>query len=106
MAGVHIYVWFLEINEPGQGDRLREKICYYTGGLAAAIAGFSIYSYNVRELLAAFTLFSLAFLVLALLAMGTLLVWFVSAQAATWAGLASRNLMVISRRLIAAYARV
>lgn len=85
---------------------MRENIGYYTCGLAASAVGFGLYSYYVRELLAALTLFSVAFFSLALLLLAILLIWFVSTRTASWAGLASRNLMMISRRLIAAYARV
>jgi len=85
---------------------------YYTCGSVAAAAGFGLYSYYVRdsyyvrELLAALTLFSVAFFFLALLLLALLLAWFVSRQAANWAGLASRTLMQFSRHLIATYARI
>ena len=85
---------------------MREKIGYYLCGMAATIVGFGVYSYHVRELLAALTLFSVAFLFLALLAQGILLIWFASAQAAPLAGFVTRNVLLFSRRLIAAYARV
>jgi len=59
----------------------------------------------VRELLAALTLFSMAFFLLALVGLAALLVWCASVQVAIWARPASRSLMAFSRRLIAAYAR-
>jgi len=69
------------------------------------IAGLALYSYYVRELLAALTLFSLAFFFLALVGLGALLIWSASVQVAIWATPASRNVMAFSRRLIAAYAK-
>ena len=89
-----------------QGDSLREiKIRDYTCGLIVTIVGLGLYSYYVRELLAALTLFSVAFFLLALVALGALLVWSASVQAAIWARPASRSMIAFSRRLIAAYAR-
>lgn len=81
------------------------KIRDYTCGLIVTIVGLGLYSYYVRELLAALTLFSVAFFFLALLALGALLVWSASVQVAIWAGPASQNMLAVSRRLIAAYAR-
>ncbi len=74
-------------------------------GLITIIAAFGLYSYYVRELLAALTLFSLAFFLLALVVLGGLLIWSAGVQAAFWAGTASRNVIVFSRRLIAVYSR-
>ncbi len=85
---------------------MREKLGYYACALVAAIVGFGLYSYYVRELLAALTLFSVAFFSLALLGLGGMIIWFVGVQAAIWAGPASRGMIAFSRRLIAAYARV
>jgi hypothetical protein len=85
---------------------LREiKIRDYTCGLIVTIVGLGLYSYYVRELLAALTLFSVGFFFLALVALGALLIWCASVQVAIWAGPASRNVIAYSRRLIAAYAR-
>jgi hypothetical protein len=67
--------------------------------------GLGLYSYYVRELLAALTLFSLAFFFLALVGLGALLVWSATVQMAIWARPASRNMIAFSRRLIAAYAK-
>jgi hypothetical protein len=89
-----------------QGDSLREtKIRDYTCGLIVTIVGLGLYSYYVRELLAALTLFSLAFFFLALVGLSALLVWCASVQLTIWAGPASRNMIAFSRRLIAAYAK-
>jgi len=85
---------------------LREiRIRDYSCGLIVTIAGLALYSYYVRELLAALTLFSLAFFFLALVGLGALLIWSASVQVAIWATPASRNVMAFSRRLIAAYAK-
>jgi hypothetical protein len=89
-----------------QGDSVREiKIRDYSCGLIVTIVGLGLYSYYVRELLAAFTLFSVAFFLLALVALGALLVWSAGVQVAIWAGPASRGMVALSRRLIAVYAR-
>jgi len=81
------------------------KIRDYTCGLIVTIVGLGLYSYYTRELLAALTLFSVAFLFLALAGLGALLVWSASVQMAIWARPASRNVIAYSRRLIAAYAK-
>jgi hypothetical protein len=81
--------------------KIRDGMC----GLMVMIAGFGLYSYYVRELLAALTLFSVAFFFLALLGLGALLVWCASVQVAIWATPASRSMIAFSRRLIAARAR-
>jgi hypothetical protein len=85
---------------------LREvKIKEYMCGLLVTIVGLTLYSYYVRELLAALTLFSVAFFLLALVALGALLAWSASAQLAIWARPASRSVIALSRRLAAAYAK-
>jgi len=85
---------------------LREiKITGYTFGLIVTIVGLALYSYCVRELLAALSLFSAAFFFLALAGLGALLVWSASVQVAIWTRPASRNVIAFSRRLIAAYAK-
>jgi hypothetical protein len=81
------------------------KIRDYSCGLTVTIVGLGLYSYYVRELLAALTLFSLAFFFLALVGLGALLVWSATVQMAIWARPASRNMIAFSRRLIAAYAK-
>ena len=81
------------------------KIRDYTCGLIVTIVGLGLYSYYVRELLAALTLFSVAFFFLALAALGALLVWSAGVRVAIWARPASQNMLAVSRRLIAAYAR-
>jgi hypothetical protein len=67
--------------------------------------GLGLYSYYFRELMAALTLFSVAFFFLALVVLGALLAWSVSVQVAIRAWPASRSMVEFSRRLIAAYAR-
>jgi hypothetical protein len=85
---------------------LREiKIRDYTSGVIVTIMGLGLYSYYVRELLVALTIFSVAFFFLAQVGLGALLVWCASVQVAVWARPASRNVIALSRRLIAAYAK-
>ena len=81
------------------------KIRDYTCGLIGTIAGLGLYSYYVRELLAALTLFSVAFFLLALEGLGALLVWCASVQVAIWARPATRSMIAFSRRLVAVYVR-
>ncbi len=81
------------------------KIRDYTCGLIVTIVGLGLYSYYVRELLAALTLFSMAFFFLALVGLSALLVWCASVQVAIWARPASRSMMAIFRRSITASAR-
>ena len=82
------------------------KIRDYTCGLIVTIVGLGTYSYYfVRELLAALTLFSVAFFLIALVGLGPLLIWSAGVQLLSWARQASRNVILRSRRLIAAYAR-
>jgi hypothetical protein len=85
---------------------LREiKIRDYTCGFIVTIVGLGLYSYYVRELLAALTLFSVAFFSLGLVVLGVLLVWSAGVQVAIWAGPASRDFVTFSRRLVRAYAK-
>jgi hypothetical protein len=85
---------------------LREiKTRDYACGLILTIAGLGLYSYYVRELMAALTIFSVAFFALALVGLGAVLVWSASVQVAIWATPASRNILAFSRRLIAAHAK-
>ena len=69
------------------------------------IMGLGLYSYYFRELMAALTLFSVAFFFLVLVVLGALLAWSVSVQVAIRAWPASRSMVAFSRRLIAAHAR-
>ena len=95
-----------DTNRAKQGDSLREiKIRDYICGLIVTIVGLGMYSYYVRELMAALTLFSVAFFFLALVGLSGLLVWSASVQLAIWARPASRNMIAFSRRLVAAYAK-
>jgi hypothetical protein len=74
--------------------------------LIVTIAGIGTYSYYfVRELLAALTLFSVAFFFLAFAGLGALLIWTVGVRMALLATPASRSVIGYSRRLIAAYTR-
>jgi len=96
----------LRTRQKRQGDSSPEiKIRDYSWGLIVTIAGVALYSYYVRELLAALTLFCIFFLVVALLGLAALLVWCASVQVAIWARPASRQVIAFSRRMIAAYAR-
>jgi hypothetical protein len=81
------------------------KIRDYTSGLLVTIVGLGLYSYYVRELLAALTIFSVAFFLLALVGLGALLAWCASVQVAVWARPASRSMIAFSRRMIASCAR-
>ncbi len=84
---------------------LEIKIKDYMCGAIVTVLGLGLYSYYVRELLTALTLFSVAFFLLALAGLGALLVWCASVQVAIWAGPASRTVSAFSRRLIASSAR-
>ena len=81
------------------------KAIEYTCGLSAVIVGLGLYSYYVRELMASLVLFAGAFLFLGLLALGVFLVWCAAEKVAIWTPPASRSVIALSRRLIAAYAR-
>lgn len=81
------------------------KIRDYTCGLIVTIVGLGLYSYYTRELLAALTLFSVAFFFLALVGLSALLVWCAGVQVAILAKPASRDMIAFSRRLIAVYAK-
>jgi hypothetical protein len=74
-------------------------------GLIATIVGLNLYSYFVRELLVSLALFSVAFLVLTLITLAAVLLWWASEELANRFGPASRWVIALSRRLIAAYAR-
>src|SRR6202035_5822266 len=81
----------LSTSRTRQGDSLREiKIRDYTCGLIMTIVGLGLYSYYVRELMAALTMFSVAFFFLALVVLGAFLAWYVSVQVAILAWPASR----------------
>ena len=81
------------------------KAIEYTCGLSVVIVGLGLYSYYVRELLASLTLFTGAFFLLGLVVMGVFLIWCASKQVAIWTRPVSRNMIALSRRLIAAYTR-
>jgi hypothetical protein len=67
--------------------------------------GLGMYSYYVRELLASLALFSVAFFFLGLVVLGVFLACCAGVQVVIWTRPASRNMIALSRRLIAAYAR-
>lgn len=81
------------------------KVTEYTCGIGAVIVGIGLYSYYVRELLASLALFTGAFLIVAMVPLGVFLVWSAAERIAIWTTPASRNVMALSRRIIAAYAR-
>lgn len=81
------------------------KAIEYTCGLSAAIVGLGLYSYYVREIVASLVLFTGAFFLLSLAALGVFLVCCAGQKVAIWAPPASRNMVALSRRLIAAYAK-
>ena len=81
------------------------KIRDYVCGLVIPVVGLGMYSFYVRELLASLVLFSVAFLFLALVALGALLVWYASEQVAIWTRPSSRFVVAFCRRLITTYAR-
>ncbi|MGB6684702.1 MAG: hypothetical protein WBH24_13730 [Candidatus Acidiferrum sp.] len=96
-----------QISQQDKEDSLPiAKISERTCGLAVTIAAFALHSYYVRELLVSVTLFSVGFLLLALLVFTVILLWWASEQLADWAGPASRKAMALSRRAIAAHAKL
>jgi hypothetical protein len=76
-----------------------------TCGLVFTIVGLGLYSYYVRELVAALALFSVAFFSLTLVALAALMIWWASEQIVARSLPLSRNVVALSRRLITAYAR-
>ena len=79
------------------------KISKRIFGLTVTMVALALHSYYVRELLVSVALFSVGFLLLALLVFAAVLVWWVSERLANGAGPASRKVMAWSRRLIATY---
>ena len=65
--------------------------------------GLGLYSFRVRELLASLVLFTIAFFILGLAAFGMFFLCRASAKVVIWTRPASRNMIALSRRLIAAY---
>jgi hypothetical protein len=84
---------------------LRSNIVKCTCGLVLTLVGFDLYSYYIRELLVSLAIFSVAFLLLALVVLAAILLWWASEQVASKTGPASRKLLAFSRRIIATYAR-
>lgn len=74
-------------------------------GLVVTATGLELFSYHVRELLVSLALFTVAYLILALTVLAAVLLWWASEQLANRTGPASRRVVALSRRLIAAYAR-
>ncbi len=72
-------------------------------GLSGVIVGLGLYSYYVRELLASLALFTGAFFLLGLAAAGVFALCYAGVQAVIWTRPASRNMIALSRRLVAAY---
>jgi len=83
----------------------RPNIIKCTGGIVLTLVGIDLYSYHVRELLVSLALFSVVFLLLALVVLAAILLWWASEQLASKTGPASRRVIAFSRRLIATYAR-
>ena len=81
------------------------KAIEFTCGLSVVVAGLGLYSYQVRELLAALVLFTVAFFFLSVAALGVFLIWYASEKVAIWTGPASRSMIALSRRLMTAYTR-
>ena len=81
------------------------KAVEYSYGLGLMIVWLGLYSYYVRELLASLALFTGAFFLVALAALGVFLIWWTCKKVATWTPTVSRNMIALSRRLIAAYAK-
>ena len=81
------------------------KAVEYTCEFSVMIVGLGLYSYQVRELLAALVLFTVGFFFLGLVALGVFLIWYASEKVAIWTGPASRSMIALSRRLMTAYTR-
>lgn len=77
----------------------------YMYGLCVMIVGLAVYSYYVRELLASLVLFTFAFFVLGLAALGVFLMWCAGVVLAKSTPGASRNLIAFSRRLLIQYVK-
>ncbi len=74
-------------------------------GLIATIVGLDLYFHFIYELLVPLALFTVAFVMLTLAALAAVLLWWASEQLASRSGPASRWMIAVSRRAIAAYAR-
>jgi len=83
----------------------RLKIIECTCGLVLTLVRLELYSYHVRELLVSLALFSVLFLLLALVVLAAILLWWASEQIVSKTGPTSRRVIEFSRRLIASYAR-
>lgn len=83
----------------------RQNFIKWTCGIVLALIALDLYSYHVHDLLVSLALFSVAFLLLALIVLVAILLWWASAKLASKTGPASRRVIAFSRRLIATYAR-
>jgi hypothetical protein len=81
------------------------KSLQYALALSLIVAGLGLYSYCVREMLVSLVLFAGLFLGVGLMALAVIFLWYVAEKVALWTPQASRGLIALSRRLIAAYAR-
>jgi hypothetical protein len=77
----------------------------FTCGAALTIVALGFCSFFVRELLVSLAVFSVAFAVLTLAALAAVILWWASEKVASKTGPASRKVLEISRRILAAYER-
>jgi hypothetical protein len=85
---------------------LRElKITGHTCRLVLIIGGFGLYSYALRQLPVRFNIFTVVFFSLTVVALCTLLVRWASVQLAIRTRPLSRNVLTLSRHLIAEHTR-
>jgi len=73
--------------------------------MVVAFIALVLYSYHVRELLVSLALFTAAFVVLALAALASVLLWWASEQLASRSGPASKRVIAYSRRVIGSYGK-
>ena len=82
----------------------RTNIIKWTSGIVLTLIGLDLYSYYVHELLVSLALFTMAFLLLALVVLVAILLWWAGGHVANKTGPVSRRVIAFSRRLIATYA--
>jgi hypothetical protein len=83
----------------------RPNISEFTCGLVVTIVTLGFCSSYVRELLISLAVFSIAFAVLTLAALAAVIFWWASERVADKTGPASRKVLALSRRILAAYER-
>jgi hypothetical protein len=85
----------------------RQHFIKWTCGIVLVLffVALDLYSYHLHELLVSLALFSVAFLLLALIVLAAILLWWASENLARKTGPASRRVIAFTRRLIASYAR-